>query len=143
MRLLVYELRPSVLTREGLVGALQLRLDAVEKRAGVDAHLLVEGEVELPTSVEEGLYRIAQEALNNILKHAAATSVTVRFYREDDLVALEIADNGAGFDPDAMTDHGGMGLVSMRERAERLGGSLTILSAPDAGTRVRVEVSHG
>jgi PAS domain S-box-containing protein len=143
MRLLVYELRPLVLKREGLVGALQLRLDSVEKRAGVDARLLVEGEVELPASVEEGLYRIAQEALNNILKHAAATSVTVRIYREDDLVALEIADNGAGFDPDAMTDHGGMGLVSMRERAERLGGSLIILSAPNAGTRVRVEVSHG
>jgi PAS domain S-box-containing protein len=144
MRLLVYELRPLVLKQEGLVGALQQRLDAIEKRAGVDARLLVEGEVELPASVEEGLYRIAQEALNNILKHAGATSVTVTVHSEDDRVELEIADNGTGFDPDAMIDHGGMGLASMQERAEKMGGSFAVLSAPAEGTRVRVnvEVSH-
>jgi signal transduction histidine kinase len=144
MRLLVYELRPLVLMREGLVGALQQRLDAVEKRAGVDARLLIKGEVDLPASMEEGLYRIAQEALNNVLKHAGATSVTVTVRNEGDRVELEIADNGAGFDPAAMIDHGGMGLVSMRERAEKMGGSFAVLSAPAEGTRVKVnvEVSH-
>jgi signal transduction histidine kinase len=145
MRLLVYELRPLVLKREGLVGALQQRLDAVEKRAGVVARLLIEGEVELPASVEEGLYRIAQEALNNILKHAGATSVTVTVRSEGDRVELEIADNGTGFDLDATIDHGGMGLVSMRERAEKMGGSFAVLSVPAGGTKVRVnvEVSDG
>jgi PAS domain S-box-containing protein len=144
MRLLVYELRPLVLKREGLVGALQQRLDAVEKRAGVETRLLVEGEVELPASVEEGLYRIAQEALNNVLKHAGATSVTVTVRGGGDRVELEITDDGTGFDPDTMIDHGGMGLVSMRERAEKMGGSFAVLSAPAGGTRVRVnvEVSH-
>ena len=140
MRLLVYELRPLVLKREGLVGALQQRLDAVEKRAGVDARLLVEGAIELPASVEEALYHIAQEALNNALKHAAATSVTVHVRGEGDRVELEVVDNGTGFDLNTERDKGGMGLVSMRERAEKLGGSLTVLSTPGEGTRVKVGV---
>ena len=140
MRLLVYQLRPLALQREGLVGALQQRLDAVEGRVGVEARLLAEKLVELPASVEEGLYRIAQEALNNALKHAAATSVTVCIRAEDERVELEVVDDGQGFDPDTVSDRGGMGLASMRERAEKLGGSLTVLSAPGEGTRVKVSV---
>jgi len=142
MRLLVYELRPLVLKREGLAGALQQRLDAVEKRAGMDVRLLVEGEMELPSLVEEELYRIAQEALNNTLKHAAATSVTVNVRGEGNRVELRVVDNGVGFDFNAMSDQGGMGLVSMRERAEKLGGALVVLSALGEGTRVNVEVSY-
>jgi signal transduction histidine kinase len=140
MRLLVYQLRPLVLKREGLVGALQQRLDAVEKRAGVDARLLVEGSVELPAEVEEGLYRIAQEALNNALKHAAPTSVTVRIRTDARGVMLEVSDDGRGFDPEGVSDEGGMGLANMRERAERLGGSLVVLSAPGEGTTVRLSL---
>ncbi len=140
MRLLVYQLRPLALQKEGLVGALQQRLDAVERRAGVEARLLVEELVELPAPVEEGLYRIAQEALNNALKHAAATSVTVYIRAEDERVELEVVDDGLGFDPDTVGDRGGMGLTSIRERAEKLGGSLTVLSAPGEGTRVKVSV---
>jgi signal transduction histidine kinase len=102
----------------------------------------VEGEVELPSPVEEELYRIAQEALNNTLKHAAATSVTVNVRGKRNRVELRVVDNGVGFDPDAMSDQGGMGLVSMRERAEKLGGVLAVLSAPGEGTRVIVEVSY-
>jgi signal transduction histidine kinase/PAS domain-containing protein len=143
MRLLVYELRPLVLRREGLVGALQQRLDAVEKRAGTEARLLTEGEIELSAPVEEALYRIAQEALNNALKHAAATSVTVRIHAEDDVVTLEVVDNGRGFDAGVLGDTGGLGLLSMRERAERLKGTLTILSAPGQGTSVQVCVKCG
>ncbi|NIR15549.1 MAG: histidine kinase, partial [Desulfobacterales bacterium] len=74
MRLLVYELRPLALRNEGLIGALQQRLDAVERRAGIDARLIVDGEVILPSPVEENLFRIAQEALNNALKHAHSSS---------------------------------------------------------------------
>jgi signal transduction histidine kinase len=142
MRLLVYDLRPLALQREGLVGALQQRLDAVERRAGVEARLLVEGEIELPASIEEGLYRIAQEALNNALKHAGPTSVTVHIRADGRFVGLEVADNGRGFDPDAVSDKGGMGLVSMRERAEKLGGLLTVLSAPGEGTSVKVRTPN-
>jgi signal transduction histidine kinase len=140
MRLLVYQLRPLVLKREGLVGALQQRLDAVEKRAGVDARLLVEGPIELPAEVEDGLYRIAQEALNNALKHAVPTSVTVRIRASGRKVTLEVSDDGRGFDPERVSDEGGMGLVNMRGRAERLGGDLALLSAPGEGTTVRVSL---
>jgi signal transduction histidine kinase len=143
MRLLVYQLRPLVLKREGLVGALQQRLDAVEKRAGVDARLLVEGTLDLPVVVEEGLYRIAQEALNNALKHASPRSVTLRIEAGDRWIRLEVEDDGRGFEPAAVRDHGGMGLTSMRERADRLGGSFSIVSAPGEGTTVRVDVEVG
>jgi nitrate/nitrite-specific signal transduction histidine kinase len=140
MRLLVYELRPPVLEREGLVGALRERLDAVEKRSGIEARLIVEGHVECSIAVEKELYHIAQEALNNVLKHAAPATVTVHLHADDSSVELEIADDGSGFDGHEVADKGGMGLVNMRQRAEQLGGSLTVLSSPGQGTRVRVDV---
>ncbi len=143
MRLLVYQLRPPVLAQEGLVGALRQRLDTVEKRSGVEARLLVDELVELPTPVEEGFYRIAQEALNNALKHAQATSVTVYLRAEGHGVALEVVDNGQGFDPNILGDTGGLGLVNIKERAKQFNGSLEINSVPGEGTslKVKVEVS--
>jgi signal transduction histidine kinase len=140
MRLLIYELRPPVLEREGLVGAIQQRLDAVEARAGIDARLLLEGQIELATQQEETLYRIALEALNNALKHAEATAVTVQVSADGESARLEIADDGRGFDPHAVSGLGGLGLVTMRERAEQLGGAFEIISAPGEGTRVRASL---
>jgi GAF domain-containing protein/anti-sigma regulatory factor (Ser/Thr protein kinase) len=147
MRLLVYELRPLALESEGLIGALRHRLDAVEQRAGVGGRLVIggaAGTIQLPATLEEELFRIAQEALNNTLKHAAPTSVEVRIHVEssdmNQCVELEVIDNGQGFDLDAVSDKGGMGLVSMRERAEKIGGKLTIRSAPGEGTRVKIVV---
>jgi signal transduction histidine kinase len=139
MRLLVYELRPPALEHDGLIGALQQRLDAVEKRAGVQAQLLVDDLPELPGSLEEALYRLAQEALNNALKHAAATAITIQIRADDHQIELEVTDNGSGFDPDA--GRGGLGLVSMRERAEKLGGLLTILSTPGHGATIKVSLN--
>lgn len=139
MRLLVYELRPPVLEQEGLVGALRQRLEAVEGRAGVETRWLGVDSVSLPGIVEEGLYRIAQEALNNALKHATATTVTVRLDIVDHGIELEVADNGVGFEPDR-TGGGGMGLANMRERAERLGGRLILTSTPERGTNVTVKI---
>jgi signal transduction histidine kinase len=138
MRLMVYELRPLALRSEGLIGALEQRLEAVERRAGVEARLLVKGEVELPTELEEELYRIAQEALNNALKHARAFAVTVDVRVEEGSIALEVIDDGRGFDPEAVSDAAGLGLVGMKERAEKIGGTLQVISAPGKGTRVRV-----
>lgn len=140
MRLLVYELRTAALEKEGLVAALQRRLDAVEKRAGIQARLLVEETAELPTMVEEGLYRIAQEALNNILKHAEATSVVVRLKANSEQAELEVTDNGRAFEAANPSNSGGIGLTSMRERAERLDGSLTLISKPGEGTQVIARV---
>jgi signal transduction histidine kinase len=143
MRLLIYELRPDMLQEAGLVDALQQRLDAVEGRAAVETHLLVGEDLKLPNPLAEGLYRIAQEALNNALKHAAAGSVTVRIGTKGQLVELEVTDNGKGFDPNAVSDRGGMGLISMRQRAEKMGGSLDIFSEPGHGSKIVVSVVLG
>ncbi len=136
MRLLINELRPPALERDGLVGALRQRLDAVERRAGVDARVVMEELIELPPRVEDGLYRISQEALNNALKHAEATQVTVRLCVDAGDVILEISDNGRGFDVGQASQSGGMGLDNMRERAVRLGGSLEIVSMPGQGATI-------
>ena len=142
MRLLLYELRPPMLEEEGLVGALQQRLNAVEGRTGLHVCLSVDGEIDLPAPVEEGLYRIAQEALNNALRHAAATSVAVRLKADGQGLELDVKDDGGGFDVAAAADRGGLGLASMRERAEALGGRLEIVSHPGAGTTVKVRVER-
>jgi signal transduction histidine kinase len=140
MRLLVFELRPPELDREGLVGVLQRRLDAVEKRAGMKARLISDDLPPLRDEVTEGLYRIAQEALNNTLKHAEAEAVTVTIRSDGETLSLEIVDDGRGFDPEAARSGGGMGLVSMEERAAQLGGELVIKTVPGEGTRVKVTV---
>jgi signal transduction histidine kinase len=139
MRLLLFELRPPLLEEQGLVGALRSRLSAVEARAGLVTALEGEASARLPAEIEQEVFRIAQEALNNVLKHAHATRVGVRLDVSDERIALEIGDNGVGFEP-SLGGGGGFGLASMRQRAERLGGSLRIDSAPGAGTRVCVEI---
>jgi signal transduction histidine kinase len=129
-----------MLEQEGLVGAVRKRLDAVEKRVGIEARVVMDDLVELPASQEEGLYWITQEALNNALKHAAASKEIVRICVEGQRLVLEIMDDGQGFDLDASRHRGGMGLISMRERAKEMGGTLTIESAPGQGTMVTVRV---
>jgi len=136
MRLLVYELRPPALEEDGLVGALRQRLEAVEGRTGVTVDLQVHGVVDLPAQVEEGLFRIAHEALNNVLKHAAAASVTVQIQVDDRGIELTVVDDGVGFDDAG--DTGGLGLTSMSERAQGLDATLTIQSGPGEGTKVNV-----
>jgi PAS domain S-box-containing protein len=142
MRLLVYELRPSALEAKGMIEALRQRLEIVERRAGIDARLEVEGDPKaiksLPAPAEEDLYHLAQEALNNALKHADASAVTVTLRAEGEHLELEVSDDGRGFDVGEMADRGGLGLVTMRERAKKLGGSLTILSTPGKGTKVTI-----
>jgi signal transduction histidine kinase/ligand-binding sensor domain-containing protein len=139
MRLLIFELRPPILEQEGLAAALQARLEAVEGRAGLKTEFRAEGEGRLPPDVEEGLYRITMEALNNALKHAQARSITVSLRLEPVAAVLEIADDGVGFDPATAGDRGGMGLRGMAERAEELGGRLTVESKPDSGTQITVQ----
>ena len=136
MRLLLYELRLQDVTQEGLVAAIEHRLDAVERRAGVEAQLVVEGAIDLPGEMEHELFHVVQEALNNALKHVEATSVRVRVRAEAQGVRLEVTDDGSGFDPQAVAEGGGMGLATMRERAERLGGRLDVRSEPGVGTTV-------
>jgi signal transduction histidine kinase len=142
MRLLIFELRPPALSQDGLVGALQARLESVEGRVGVGTELDTRIEGRLTPHVEDGLYRIAQEALNNSLRHAHASHVSVQLVQDGRLVVLSVGDDGIGFDLAHAWEQGGLGLRGMQERAERLDGRLTVLTAPGDGTRVCVEVQQ-
>jgi len=98
MRLLILELIPPTLEKEGLVGALQKRLDAVENRVGIQARVIMEEFCDIPPYLEKDLYWIAQEALNNSLKHAQAGNVNVSIQVKDHTILLTISDDGIGFD---------------------------------------------
>ena len=141
MRLLIFELHPPVLETEGLVAALQARLAAVEGRAGLQTELLVEGERRVPIAIEGELYWIAQEALNNVRKHAEARHVTVHLRFSEASVCLEVSDDGMGFDPQAVPAGRWGGMRTIAERAASVGGKLTYKSTPGEGTQVKIEVS--
>ncbi|OQY91565.1 MAG: hypothetical protein B6D39_06325 [Anaerolineae bacterium UTCFX2] len=141
MRLLVFELRPLMLEKEGVAAVLRARLTAVEARAGLKADLLVEGERRLPIGIEEQIYRIVQEGLTNVIKHAKASVVQIRLVFDEEVVHLEIKDDGLGFDPEKDTDQsGGMGLQGIQERVQQVGGRLEIESAAAKGTRLSVTI---
>ncbi len=114
MRVLIFELRPPVLEQEGLVAALHSRLEAVEARSNLETKLIVRGANQLSSKVEQALYRIAQEALNNILKHAHASRATVSLRQDGPNVTLEISDDGVGFEATTSEDRGGWGFVALR-----------------------------
>jgi len=142
MRLLLYELRPPILEHEGLVAALQNRLYSVENRAGLKFNLKSNLERRLPLEVEEGLYRIAHEALNNTLKHSHAKNVTISIRQDQQTVTMEVSDNGIGFEPENASGEGRLGLVSMQERARLHGWQFALDSSPGKGTHIRVEVEQ-
>jgi signal transduction histidine kinase len=142
MRLLLHQLRPPILEEVGLIGALQHRLDAVEQRVGIETSLQVKGEVHnLAFPVEEQLFRIAQEALNNALRHANATESAVCLQAQDERIVLSVRDNGDGFDQE--TTALGMGLKNMRERAQAIGGRLSVTSQSGQGTTIVVTIHGG
>lgn len=135
MRALIFELRPESLELEGLVVALTKQASSLRARHRLEVNLALNAEPALPMPAKEALYRIAQEAMNNTVKHAQASRVTLRLTEADGQVQLEISDDGVGFNPEGEFP-GHLGLRSMRERAERLGGELTVRSAVGSGTRI-------
>lgn len=139
MRLLIHQLRPPILEEAGLTGALRQRLEAVERRVDIKTRLHADGDVDaLPLDTQEQLFQIAQEALNNSLRHAEASQVLIEISLEKNVVVMAIEDDGMGYDPDNTL--AGMGTVSMRERARQIGGSVLVRSALNAGTTVEVTV---
>jgi PAS domain S-box-containing protein len=140
MRLLIFELRPPALEKGGLAAAIRARLETVEERGGIKTELQVDGVESLPFALQQELYHVAREALNNVLKHAHAQRVQVRLRFQETSISLEIQDDGVGFEPSAGRPGGGMGLPGMEERAQRLGGRLEIKSTPGEGTRVILHV---
>jgi chemotaxis family two-component system sensor kinase Cph1 len=139
VRRLAVELRPSALDDLGLVPAIR-RLAQTFGEGGmqvdVEAHI---GEERLPGAVETTLYRIVQEAVTNVAKHAGAQHLSITLMRKDGAVVAIVEDDGKGFDPDsARLD--GLGLVGMRERLALVGGTLRIEAAAGAGTTIAAEV---
>lgn len=142
LRLLLYQLRSPVLQHEGLVEALRYRLEAVEARAGIKTTLIAPPHFDISPDAEEAAYRVALEALNNSLKHAHASEITVELRCAGDELVLVVADDGVGFDGETPGVETGLGLEGMQERAARLGGSLVIASDMGAGVTVTLRLNR-
>lgn len=139
MRALIFALRPESLELEGLAAALSKQAASVRVRHGIDVEVKLCDEPELTIERKEALYRIAQEALHNIVKHAQASRVELALTHGDGSLVLSVRDNGQGFDP-AQRFPGHLGLRSMRERVTKLGGRLTIESEPGHGTLIQARM---
>ena len=139
MRALIFQLRPDALETEGLVRLLEQQAAALRTRHSLVVATDLAAEPAASPAIKEMLYRIAQEALHNVAKHAQARSVTLRLRQLPETLLLEIADDGVGFDPDGSFP-GHLGLRSMRERAAQQGATVEIESAPGLGARTLVTV---
>ena len=133
---LVDELRPQAMGDQDFSETLKEHAMDWSQRSGIEVDVMIEGYDEISLEAQEALFRIAQEALANVARHSSANSVTVSLEYEINTVTMIIKDDGCGFD--ISTPHGGIGLASMRERAEALGGCFTLESAADQGTRIVV-----
>jgi signal transduction histidine kinase len=142
MRALIFELRPESLEREGLVAALSKQGAALQARHDLLVETDLCEEPALPLTVKQELYRIAQEALHNTVKHANASKVDLVLRRTTSMVILEVCDDGVGFDP-AGTFPGHLGLHSMQERVSTLDGKIQIESSPGHGTHLLAQVPLG
>lgn len=144
IRKLIFDLRPSILDDLGLIPAMRWYAMNKLEPLGIDSRFDVQGSGErLPPDTETALFRIFQEALTNIIKHAEASLVVSAIKVSSDAVALEVIDDGVGFEPDDREDgsaYAGLGLFGMQERAKLLGGTFSVRSRPGVGTRISVEI---
>jgi signal transduction histidine kinase len=139
MRALIFELRPESLEMEGLVAALEKQVAATRARYGLQVDAELGSEPNLAPAARETFYRIAQESLHNVVKHAHATTASIRLHHDSSGTLMTIRDDGLGFDPGA--DYPGhLGLQGMRERASRIGATLAIVSQPGSGCTLRLHL---
>jgi PAS domain S-box-containing protein len=142
LRLLIFEMRPPLISEIGLIGAIISRLEAVEKRSGTHTEYNIFGEPKLSTDVEKELYWIVHESLNNVLKHAKAANVCVDMHFTSISTLVIIKDDGVGFNPGISETSSGVGLKSMAERVAWLGGKLEVKSEIGLGTTVEIRVDN-
>ncbi len=138
MRTLLLELRPTKLAEIELADLLRQLADGITGRARLEITLSTDGQAELPIDVKVAFYRIAQEALNNVAKHARAQHVYIDLHCGANLITLSVADDGCGFGFETITP-ANLGLSIMHERAEAIGAALMVESSPDEGTKVGVQ----
>jgi signal transduction histidine kinase len=144
LRAAVIELRPAALDEDGLVATLRTQIQVLDRAHSARVTFSSHGVRALPASQEEAMLRVSQEALHNALRHSGATRVDVTLDRHGPGAVLHVTDDGSGFDPTAIRSAGRhLGLVSMRDRASGVGGTLTVESAPGKGTVIEMEVPGG
>ena len=143
LRQLSHELRPTILDDLGLKPAIEFLADGISKRTGRSVVVTASIGERLPGPVETAMYRIVQEALTNVIKHAQARQAVVHLVRRADVLVCSISDNGRGFDArgrSARMHSQGLGLIGMRERAASLGGTFSIDSSPGKGTTLKIAI---
>jgi signal transduction histidine kinase len=136
MRILLWELRPANLVSTSLDNLFIQLANAVESRTKMKIHCKAKGKASLPEDVHIAFYRIAQESLNNIVKHSQATEANIDLFLAKDKYTLQVSDNGRGFN--ILQTRPGIGLDAMRERAQMVGAALEIDSEPGRGTKITV-----
>ena len=137
MRALIFELRPESLETEGLAVALAKQAASIQARHGIEVQIELGDEPQMVLATKESLYRVAREALHNVVKHANATRIMLRMQCDDNLLQLDVIDNGIGFET-SKDFPGHLGLHSMRERVVQMGGEISIKSAQGSGTQLSV-----
>jgi signal transduction histidine kinase len=138
-----HELRPTILDDLGWIPAIRFLAEGVSKRASLPIHIETTLSERFPSTTETALYRIVQEALTNIVKHAKAKSVWIRAWREKQMLCCSIRDDGVGFESHVVQTRGGrkgLGLVAMQERLSAIGGTLQIDSSPGRGTEISISL---
>ena len=141
VRRIATELRPGILDDLGLVAAVEWAAEEFEARTGTSCRLdLPDGDIVIDPERATAIFRIFQETLTNVTRHAEATRVEVRLGREDGNIVLDVRDNGRGIDPEQLSTGGSLGILGMQERALLLGGELTISGNPGKGTTVRLRI---
>ncbi|WP_406328904.1 GAF domain-containing sensor histidine kinase [Streptomyces sp. NBC_00203] len=144
LRAAVVELRPTALDEDGLVATLRTHIQVLDRAHSARVTFSSRGVRALPAAQEEAMLRVAQEALHNALRHSGAAGVDVTLEKRGPGAVLRITDDGSGFEPTAIRSAGRhLGLVSMRDRASGVGGTLTVESAPGKGTTIEMEVPGG
>jgi len=131
------DLRPSILDDLGLGPAIEWQASEIQKRTGIRTEVISDGDcARLPMEAAAATFRVVQEALTNVVRHARATRVRVRLKSQEHTLAISIEDNGKGITEAQITDVKSLGIVGMKERIARIGGEFNIFSEPDRGTRL-------
>jgi signal transduction histidine kinase len=141
MRRIVADMRPRVLDDLGITAAIKGLVKDVSTRTGIDVAFVPKGDLDnVEDAVKTGLYRMLQECLTNVARHAQAKSVDIVLLATEHRIEMTVIDDGCGFDPEVRSKRGSFGLFGLGERAAQLGGDVTVVSAPQAGTRITVRL---
>ena len=144
MRKIATDLRPGILDELGVAAALEWMAKDFQNRTGIGCKVSIQGVDKVTDTVHAtAIFRIVQEALTNVMRHAAASRVNVSFKKKDHTLVVEVRDNGIGITEGRITGSKSLGLIGIRERVRLLGGKVIILGKPGKGTLVRVTLSDG